>query len=50
MALISWGADSGWYLYLYSEANGLNGDAGQFKTTANGDVLLLEDFKSPWMD
>ncbi len=40
----SWGADSGWYLYLYSEANGLNGDAGQFKTTANDNVLLLENF------
>ena len=31
-----------WFLYLYSNTHGLNGDAGQFKTTDTPNVLTIE--------
>ena len=40
-------AESGWYLYFWSETYGLNGDAGQFVTTDTEGVFLLEGCEVP---
>lgn len=40
-------AESGWYLYFWSETYGLNGDAGQFITTDQDGVFLLEGCEVP---
>ena len=40
-------AESGWYLYFWSETYGLNGDAGQFIATDKNGVFILEGCEVP---
>ncbi len=37
------GANADWFVYLYSETAGLNGDAGQFKTTDTENVFVIDE-------
>ena len=36
------GSNADWYIYFYSEENSINGDAGQFRTTENDGVFVLD--------
>ncbi len=40
-------SDSQWYLYFYSSANGLDGDAGRFQTAETDGIFLLENCVVP---
>ena len=37
------GANSGWYLYIWSDASSSGGDLGQFQTTSTNNVFTLEN-------
>ena len=44
LALSAVAANSGWYLYVWSDASNSGSDVGQFVTTGNSGVYLLENY------